>query len=62
MPAFDCALREIDPAADYEVIERPGYQPLPPVTIKGEQLQRYRAVIDSQPGSLILEYHRAAAR
>jgi alpha-galactosidase len=60
--SFDCALREVDPAADYEVIERPGYPSSPPMTVKGAQLQRYRAVIDSQPGSLILEYRRAAPR
>jgi alpha-galactosidase len=60
--SYDCALRDIDPAADYEVTERPGYQPSAPVTIKGEQLQRYCAVIDTQPGSLIFEYRRVAPK
>ncbi len=56
---FDCALRDIDETADYEVIERPDYQPAAPRTMKGEQLQRYRALINSQPGSLIIQYRRA---
>ncbi|MBN2559589.1 MAG: NPCBM/NEW2 domain-containing protein [Phycisphaerae bacterium] len=58
--SFDCELREIDPAADYEVTLSAGYQPSSPVTIRGEELLRYRAVIDERPGSLILEYRSTA--
>jgi alpha-galactosidase len=58
--AFDCQLREIDSAADYEITLSPSYQPGPPVTITGAELLRYRAVIGEKPGSLICEYRKAA--
>jgi len=56
--SFDCELRAIEPAADYEVRLSVGYQPSPPITVRGEQLRRYRAVIDEKPGSLLFEYRR----
>ena len=58
--SFDCALRDIDPAADYEVMERRGFQPSPPEHITGQQLQGYRATVDTRPGSLVIEYRRVS--
>ena len=60
--SFDCQLRDIDPAADYEIQPFSGYQPASPVTIQGRELQNYRAVIDEKPGSVILEYRRVSPR
>jgi len=55
---YDCQLRDIDPDCNYEVTERPDFQPLPPRTIAGTQLQNVRALIETRPGSLILHYRR----
>jgi alpha-galactosidase len=56
--SYDCELREIDPAAQYEVVLSHSYQPSPPLLMPGEKLRRFRAVIDEKPGSLLLEYRR----
>jgi alpha-galactosidase len=56
--SFDCELREIDSRADYRVIAYPGYEPLPPVTMKGLALREFKAVIDERPNSLLVEYEK----
>ena len=55
---YQLNLRAIDPAADYEVTEARTYTPDKPSRLKGAELQRYRASIDEQPGSLLLEYKK----
>ena len=54
--SFDCELRGIDPASQYEVTESPAFQPSPPALLKGEALRHFRARVDDRPGSLIVEY------
>jgi alpha-galactosidase len=58
---YDCELREIDSTAEYEIRHSVGYQPSDPMTIRGDRLQHYRAVIDDRPGSLILEYRKVGS-
>ncbi len=53
---FTCALNEIDPAADYEVILSPGYIPGAARTMKGADLCGIVLDIDKAPGSVLLEY------
>ncbi|MHB8863745.1 MAG: hypothetical protein ACYC6N_15185, partial [Pirellulaceae bacterium] len=60
--SYDCHVRNIDPAADYEVWQSSSFQRSPPVTIAGRKLLSYRAVIDEQPGSVIVEYRRLPSR
>ncbi len=57
---FTAELRAIDPAAEYEVVRSPGYEPSPPVRMKGTQLQRLRIDIDERPGSVVVEYRRVS--
>jgi len=56
--SFVCDLREIDPAAAYQVTPSHTYQPSPPITVKGAAFQHYKAEIDDRPGSLIVEYKK----
>jgi alpha-galactosidase len=56
--SYDCQLRGIDPAAEYEVTQSAGYQPSPPVVMKGQRLQQFKAEIDDRPGLVIIEYRR----
>jgi len=44
--------------ADYEVTEVRTYTPEEPRRMKDTELQRYRAVIDDLPGSLLIEYRK----
>lgn len=53
---FQCALRDIDPDAEYEVTESRGYEPGPSATRKGADLQAMELRIDELPGSLVVEY------
>ena len=52
-------LREIDPAADYEVTQAYGYEPSPPKRMKGSELRSLKLHIDEKPGSVIIEYRKA---
>jgi alpha-galactosidase len=51
-----CALSEIDPDANYEVIVSRGYEPSPGKTMKGAELSRIEFEIDEAPGSMLFEY------
>ena len=51
-------LREIDPAAKYEVIRYQSYEPFPAETITGRELVRSKAEIAETPGSVLIEYRK----
>lgn len=53
-------LREIDPAAEYDVMQSIDYTRAPPKRMKGSELISPKLHIDAQPGSLIVEYKRIA--
>ncbi len=53
---FACALKEIDPAGDYETTFSPGYSPAPAKTMKGEELRTIVLNIDKAPDAVLLEY------
>jgi hypothetical protein len=55
---YTCALREIDPAAEYEVTLYPEYTPAAPVRMKGAALATIPLEISGQPGSLLMEYRQ----
>jgi alpha-galactosidase len=51
-------LREIDPAARYEVTLYPGYDPMQTEIMTGEELLRSNAEITETPGSVLFEYRK----
>jgi len=51
-------LRDVDPAATYEVVRSAGYEPAAPVRLRGSEFQPLRIDIDERPGSLVLEYKK----
>jgi alpha-galactosidase len=51
-------LREIDPAADYEVTQSQGYERSAPKRMKGAELGSLKLQIEQQPGSLVIEYRK----
>ncbi|MBU3665451.1 MAG: hypothetical protein FGM15_06185 [Chthoniobacterales bacterium] len=51
-------LQGIDPDGDYEVTEARSYSPEKPRRMKGADLQRYGAIIEDLPGSLLIEYRK----
>ncbi len=53
---FTCALRDIDPEANYEVTISPNYTPNPSATMKGDALRAVALNIDEVPGSVLVEY------
>jgi alpha-galactosidase len=55
---FRAPLRQIDPAADYEIIESRGYQPSSPTRMKGAQLAALDVRIQPSPGSVVIEYRK----
>jgi hypothetical protein len=55
---LDAELREIEPAADYEVVRSAGYEPSAPMRVRGTELRRSRLEISERPGSVVLEYKR----
>ena len=55
---FPCRLREIEPDADYSVSQSVGYQPAPPVTLKGSKLMRLEVRLDQPASSVLVEYRR----
>jgi len=58
----ECRLREIAPAATYEVTVSRTYQPDKAVTMKGAELEQLKLAIDECPGSVIVEYRKVGAR
>jgi alpha-galactosidase len=58
--ACECLLREIDPAASYRVTLCRGYDPDPPFTAKGSALRTLKLEIAERPGSILVEYQKAA--
>jgi alpha-galactosidase len=57
--SFDCEVRQIDAAADYEITSSQTCEPpAAPQPIKGSDLQHLRLQIDTRPGSVIVEYRR----
>jgi hypothetical protein len=59
--SFRCALREIDPSAQYRVTAYRGYEGNRPVTMKGAALREFEAAIEDRPGSLLVEYKKVSA-
>lgn len=55
---YNCALRDIDPTANYEVTPSPGYEPQSPIRMDGTALATFKAEITEQPGSLLVEYRQ----
>jgi alpha-galactosidase len=51
-------LREIDPAADYEVTQAYGYERSAPKRMKGTELTSMKLQIDEKPGSVVIEYRK----
>ena len=51
-------LRQIDPAADYDVTQAYGYEPSAPKRIKGAELRSLKLHIDQKPGSVVIEYRK----
>jgi hypothetical protein len=51
-------LREIDPAAEYEVALSKGFDPESPARMKGTELLKLTLAIPDCPGSVIVEYVR----
>jgi alpha-galactosidase len=56
--SFTCALREIEPTADYEVSLSRGYEPAAAPRMKGHQLLNLKLEIDDMPGSVVIGYRR----
>jgi hypothetical protein len=56
---LEAELREIEPAAEYEVVRSVGYEPSAPVRVRGTELQRSRLEVPERPGAVVLEYKRA---
>jgi alpha-galactosidase len=59
---YDCHLREIDPAANYQVTMYHGYEPEKPVTMRGSDLARLSVAIGECPGSVLVEYKAVRGR
>ena len=55
---FQADLRQIDPAATYEVTLSAGYQTPPPTRMAGADLRRLAITIDEAPGSVLLRYRK----
>jgi alpha-galactosidase len=55
---FPAALRGIDPAADYEVIQSIGYSPSPPQRLRGQALKSLALRVEQRPGSVVIEYRK----
>ncbi len=50
------ALRDVDPAVEYDVFVHLGYDVHDRITLKGEDLRRLAISIEDQPGSALIEY------
>ena len=55
-------LREIDPAADYDVTKSIGYERSSPKRVKGADITSLKLHIEQQPGSLIIEYKKVESQ
>jgi alpha-galactosidase len=53
---FSSALREIDPAAEYEVTRAYDYEPSPLQPIHGTELMTLTLHVKQRPGSVVIEY------
>ena len=60
--SFVCALQEVDPAVEYDVILSRNYTPSAAVRMKGAQLRNLKVEIDEAPGSLVVEYKRVVRK
>jgi len=52
------SVREIVPAAPYEVTQSRGYERSQPDRLRGVELQQMRVAIPERPGSVLIEYRR----
>jgi alpha-galactosidase len=52
------SLQDIDSDGNYEVTEARTYNPEKPRRVKGAELQRYGALIEDLPGSLLIQYRK----
>lgn len=51
-------MREIAPAAPYEVTQSHGYERSQPARLQGAGLQQIRVAIPERAGSVLIEYRR----
>ncbi len=56
--SYQCALRGIDEAGNYEVTRSSGYTPEATVRMSGRALQKLKLEIDDCPGSVVVEYKK----
>jgi alpha-galactosidase len=56
--SYTCNLREIELSAAYQVRMYYGYDPAPPIAMKGSDLSRFDLTIREQPGSVLVEYEQ----
>ena len=56
--SFTCALRDIDPKADYEVCVSPTFVQGKPVVMKGSALSQFKAQVSECPGCVLVEYRK----
>jgi hypothetical protein len=54
----DCNLREIESPASYQVRMYHGYDPEPPITMRGSDLRQLDLTIRERPGSVLVEYEQ----
>ena len=57
-PALNCALKQIDPAALYEVTTATAWQQSTPRRVLGAELVHLTITIPEQASSQLLEYNR----
>ena len=56
--SYHGSLREIDRTGTYQVRMYQGYDPEPPLTMNGSDLERLKLTIGERPGSVIVEYRQ----
>jgi hypothetical protein len=56
--SFSCALHQIEPEVEYEVVQSYTYEQAEPVRMKGAELAELALSIQACPGSLLVEYRR----
>jgi len=54
--SFVCDLKEINPDAEYEVIQSHSFDLASPIKMNGKELKRFKLEIDDCPGAIIVEY------
>ena len=60
-PSMECSLKQIDPAAEYEVTTAAQWQRTAPRHLSGQDLVQLMVSLPAQPSSQLLEYRRVTA-